>query len=188
MILFIDNYDSFVYNLVQYIGELNADIKVVRNDAVSVEEVAAMAPDRIVVSPGPGHPSEAGISIEVIRRFHKTIPILGICLGHQAIGHCFGATVDSAETLLHGKTSRIYHNGKGILRGLPNPFVATRYHSLAVKEETLPAELESTAYTSDGEVMGLRHVDSPLFGLQFHPESILTTEGKLIISNFMNWK
>jgi len=188
MILFIDNYDSFVYNLVQYIGEVDPDLEVARNDQITVEEAEELNPGRIVISPGPGHPSEAGVSLDIIKHFHDKVPILGICLGHQAIGHCFGGKVDSADRLLHGKTSPIYHRGRGILRGLPNPFVATRYHSLAVIEETMPEVLEATAYTSDGEIMGLRHVDYPVFGLQFHPESILTTEGKQIVSNFLNWK
>lgn len=188
MILFIDNYDSFVYNLVQYIGEIDPELKVARNDQITVEEAEKLNPDRIVISPGPGHPTEAGVSLDMIGHFHDKVPILGVCLGHQALGHYFGARVDRAERLLHGKTSPIYHRGRGILRGLPNPFVATRYHSLAVIEETMPAVLEAVAYTSDGEIMGLKHVDYPLFGLQFHPESILTTEGKQIISNFLNWK
>ncbi|MFH1893578.1 MAG: aminodeoxychorismate/anthranilate synthase component II [Candidatus Zixiibacteriota bacterium] len=187
MILFIDNYDSFVYNLVQYVGAVTPDLQIARNDQITIGEIENLKPDKIVISPGPGHPSEAGISNDVIKRFYKEIPILGICLGHQAIGHSFGAKVDLAERLLHGKTSPIYHRETGILRGLPNPFLATRYHSLAVIEETLPKELESMAYTSDGEIMGLRHVEYPLFGLQFHPESILTTDGKQIIANFLNW-
>jgi len=188
MILFIDNYDSFVYNLVQCIGEVVRDLTVARNDQITLEEVEELNPGRIVISPGPGHPSEAGISVEVAKRFYKRVPILGICLGHQVIGHSLGATVTRAERLLHGKTSRIYHRGTGILHGLPNPFVATRYHSLAVVEETFPAELETMAYTSDGEVMGIKHTEYPVFGLQFHPESVLTTEGKQIISNFLNWR
>jgi anthranilate synthase/phosphoribosyltransferase len=188
MILFIDNYDSFVYNLVQYIGEIVPDLTVARNDQITVEEIEKLNPKRIVISPGPGHPSEAGVSVDVVKRFHDRVPILGICLGHQAIGHSFGATVTKADRLLHGKTSRIYHRGTGILHGLPNPFVATRYHSLAVLEETLPDELETMAYTSDGEVMGMKHAEFPVFGLQFHPESILTVDGKQIISNFLNWR
>ncbi len=188
MILFIDNYDSFVYNLVQYVGEVVNDLAVARNDQITLEDIEKLKPRRIVISPGPGHPSEAGISVDVVKHFHRTVPILGICLGHQAIGYSFGATIAKADRLLHGKTSRIYHRGTGILHGLPNPFVATRYHSLAVLEETCPDELEAMAYTSDGEVMGIRHVEYPLFGLQFHPESILTVEGKQVISNFLNWR
>jgi anthranilate synthase/aminodeoxychorismate synthase-like glutamine amidotransferase len=188
MILFIDNYDSFVYNLVQYIGELNPDIKVFRNDRITVDEAVKLAPERVVISPGPGHPSEAGISVDLIKGLSDSVPILGVCLGHQAIAYAYGATVNPAERLVHGKTSSIYHREKGILRGLPNPFVATRYHSLAVVEETLPDELIPVAYTSDGEVMGICHTERPLFGLQFHPESILTDQGKLIIESFVNWK
>ena len=188
MILFIDNYDSFVYNLVQYIGEIVPELTVARNDQITVEKIEKLDPKRIVISPGPGHPSEAGVSVEVVKRFYDRVPILGICLGHQAIGYGFGATVTKADKLLHGKTSRIYHRGTGILHGLPNPFVATRYHSLAVTEETLPDELETMAYTSDGEVMGMKHAEFPVFGLQFHPESILTVGGKQIISNFLNWR
>jgi anthranilate synthase/phosphoribosyltransferase len=188
MILFIDNYDSFVYNLVQYIGETTNDLTVARNDRITLDEIKRMRPDKIVISPGPGHPSQAGVSEEVVKHLYKDVSILGICLGHQVIGYAFGATVTKAERLLHGKTSRIYHKGTGILHGLPNPFVATRYHSLAVLEETFPDELETMAYTSDGEVMGIRHADYPVFGLQFHPESILTRDGKQIISNFLNWR
>ncbi len=187
MILFIDNYDSFVYNLVQYIGETEPDLRVARNDQITIEEIERMQPDKIVISPGPGHPSEAGISVDVVKKFHETTPIFGICLGHQAIGHSFGATVTRADRLMHGKTSQIYHKGNGILHGLSNPFVATRYHSLTIQEETFPEEIKAMAYTSDGEVMGIRHAKYPVFGLQFHPESILTTEGKHIISNFLNW-
>ncbi len=188
MILFIDNYDSFVYNLVQYIGELNPDVRIFRNDQITVDEALKLSPDRVVISPGPGHPSESGISVDLIRSIGENIPLLGICLGHQAIAHAYGATVSPAEQLVHGKTSSIYHREKGILQGLPNPFDATRYHSLAVIEETLPDELIPTAYTSDGEVMGIRHASRPIFGLQFHPESILTEQGKQIIESFVNWK
>ncbi|MEW6051134.1 MAG: aminodeoxychorismate/anthranilate synthase component II [Candidatus Zixiibacteriota bacterium] len=185
MILVIDNYDSFTYNLVQYFGVLTSDVSVVRPHEVTVDDIAGMQPQRIVISPGPGHPDQAKLSTEVISRFHGELPILGVCLGHQCIGAAFGAEIRVAERLVHGKTSEIYHKGKGILAGLPNPFRATRYHSLVVAEETLPDSLEVTAYTSDGEVMGLQHRTSPLFGVQFHPESILTREGMRILSSFL---
>lgn len=185
MILFIDNYDSFVYNLVQYVGERCDDVMVVRPEEFSLEAVAELSPQRIIISPGPGHPEEARLSVEIVRRFYKETPILGICLGHQCIATAFGAKVSTADRLVHGKTSEIYHRGKGILTGLPNPFTATRYHSLAVVEETLPPELQVLAYTSDGEIMGLMHRSAPLYGLQFHPESILTREGKRIINAFL---
>lgn len=187
MILFIDNYDSFVYNLVQYVGECDSDLQVFRNDRITLEEAAVLRPDRIVISPGPGHPRDSGISLALIEHFCGKVPILGVCLGHQAIAHCFGATVGVAERLLHGKTSRIYHRGAGLLADLPNPFVATRYHSLAVSEDTLPPDLQAVAYTSDGELMALQHVEHPVFGVQFHPESILTDSGKDIIRSFLNW-
>jgi anthranilate synthase/aminodeoxychorismate synthase-like glutamine amidotransferase len=186
LILFIDNYDSFVYNLVQYVGERSNGLKVVRPDDLTVDQVADLNPQRIVISPGPGHPDDAKLSVEVVRRFYERTPILGICLGHQCVAAAFGATVGPAERLVHGKTSEIYHRDRGILAGLPNPFVATRYHSLAVVEETLPPELQVLAYTSDGEIMGLMHKEAPLFGLQFHPESILTREGKRIINAFLD--
>ena len=185
MILVIDNFDSFTYNLVQYFGILSSDVKVVRPGDVTTDQISSLAPERIVISPGPGHPDQAILSREVISRFHLQIPILGVCLGHQCIASVFGAEVRVAERLVHGKTSDIYHKGKGILAGLPNPFRATRYHSLVVAEETLPDSLEVTAYTSDGEVMGLQHRTSPLFGVQFHPESILTREGMRILSSFL---
>ena len=185
MILVIDNYDSFTYNLVQYLGELGATLQVVRNDALDVDAVARLAPERIVISPGPGNPDQAGVSLEVIRRLGATTPILGVCLGHQAIGQAFGATVARARTQMHGKTSDIRHDGRGVFAGLPNPFVATRYHSLVVLPDTVPADLEVTARAEDGEVMGLRHRRYPVEGVQFHPESILTVEGKRLLANFL---
>ena len=186
MILVIDNYDSFTYNLVQYLGELGARLEVVRNDAVSLDAIVAMAPEGIVISPGPGTPDQAGVSLDVIGRLAATTPILGVCLGHQAIGQVFGATVARAKTQRHGKTSAIRHDGRGVFKGLANPFVATRYHSLAVLRETVPADLEITASSEDGEVMGLRHRRYPVEGVQFHPESILTTEGKRLLRNFLD--
>jgi anthranilate synthase/aminodeoxychorismate synthase-like glutamine amidotransferase len=185
MILVIDNYDSFTYNLVQYLGELGATLQVVRNDALDVDAVARLAPERIVISPGPGNPDQAGVSLEVIRRLGATTPILGVCLGHQAIGQAFGATVARARTQMHGKTSDIRHDGRGVFAGLSNPFVATRYHSLVVLPDTVPADLEVTARAEDGEVMGLRHRRYPVEGVQFHPESILTVEGKRLLANFL---
>ena len=185
MILVIDNYDSFTYNLVQYFGELGADIQVVRNDQTTVEAIREQAPERIVISPGPKTPSEAGICLEVIGAFAGKIPILGVCLGHQAIGQAFGGQVVRAPQLMHGKTSEISHDGKTIFAGLPNPFPATRYHSLIVARETLPACLEISAYTSDGLIMGLRHRELKVEGVQFHPESILTDAGKQLLGNFL---
>jgi len=185
MILVIDNYDSFTYNLVQYLGELGATLEVARNDALDVDAIARMAPERIVISPGPGNPDQAGVSLEVIRRLGATTPILGVCLGHQAIGQAFGATVARARTQMHGKTSDIRHDGRGVFAGLSNPFVATRYHSLVVLPDTVPADLEVTARAEDGEVMGLRHRRYPVEGVQFHPESILTVEGKRLLANFL---
>ena len=185
MILVIDNYDSFTYNLVQYLGELGARLEVVRNDAVSLDAIVTMAPARIVISPGPGTPDQAGVSLDVIRRLAATTPILGVCLGHQAIGQAFGATVARAKTQMHGKTSEIHHDGRGVFQGLTNPFVATRYHSLAVLRGTVPDDLEITASSEDGEVMGIRHRRYPVEGVQFHPESILTTEGKRLLKNFL---
>ena len=185
MILVIDNYDSFTYNLVQYLGELGATLHVARNDALDVDAVARLAPERIVISPGPGNPDQAGVSLEVIRRLGATTPILGVCLGHQAIGQAFGATVARARTQMHGKTSDIRHDGRGVFAGLSNPFVATRYHSLVVLPDTVPADLEVTARAEDGEVMGLRHRRYPVEGVQFHPESILTVEGKRLLANFL---
>jgi anthranilate synthase/aminodeoxychorismate synthase-like glutamine amidotransferase len=185
MLLVIDNYDSFTYNLVQYLGELGAQLQVVRNDAIDVDGVARLGPERIVISPGPGNPDQAGVSLEVIRRLGPTTPILGVCLGHQAIGRAFGATVARARTQMHGKTSDIRHDGRGVFAGLSNPFVATRYHSLVVLSDTVPADLEVTARAEDGEVMGLRHRRHPIEGVQFHPESILTAEGKRLLANFL---
>jgi anthranilate synthase/aminodeoxychorismate synthase-like glutamine amidotransferase len=182
----IDNYDSFTYNLVQYIGEMGREIRVLRNDELPLEEAVELEPSHIVVSPGPGNPDEAGISVGIIRHFAGKVPILGVCLGHQCIGRAFGGTVDRAERLMHGKTSQVYHHGSGLFQGIPNPFTATRYHSLIVREESLPETLKVTAYTSEGEVMGLRAKDAPVSGVQFHPESILTEHGRLLIANFLN--
>lgn len=184
MIAVIDNYDSFTYNLVQYLGELGAKLLVYRNDEVTVEELDELHPLAIVISPGPGHPETSGICPAVVRHFYTQIPILGVCLGHQAIAYAFGGTVDPAPRLMHGKTSTIYHASQGILSTLSSPFTATRYHSLIVKEP-LPAELEVTAFTTAGEIMGLQHRSYPVFGVQFHPESILTLIGKRLLENFL---
>ncbi len=185
MLLVIDNYDSFTYNLVQYFGELGADPLVKRNDEITPEEIAALNPERIVISPGPCTPTEAGISCEVIRRFGPTIPLLGVCLGHQSIGQVYGGEVVRAGRLMHGKTSPIQHHDTGVFAGLPNPFDATRYHSLLVRRETFPAALDITAETAEGEIMGLRHREFPIHGVQFHPESILTLCGKRLLENFL---
>jgi anthranilate synthase/aminodeoxychorismate synthase-like glutamine amidotransferase len=185
MLLVIDNYDSFTYNLVQYLGELGEDVKVVRNDEVSVEEIERIGPKRIVISPGPCTPNEAGISLAVIERLAGKLPILGVCLGHQAIGQAFGGKVVRAKQVVHGKTSRIFHDERGLFAGLPNPFEATRYHSLVVAREGLPDCLEVTAKTWDEEIMGLRHRTLPIEGVQFHPESFLTTVGKDLLRNFV---
>ncbi|PYQ80187.1 MAG: anthranilate/aminodeoxychorismate synthase component II [Acidobacteria bacterium] len=186
MILVIDNYDSFTYNLVQYLGELGADIKVMRNDAVTLEEVAAAKPSRIVISPGPGRPEQAGVTMQVIRELGRTTPILGVCLGHQAIGAVFGGQVVRAGVPMHGKTSTIEHDGRGVFSGINGPFVASRYHSLVVEGTTMPEALEVSARTrEDGVVMGLRHRAWPVHGVQFHPESILTGEGRRILRNFL---
>jgi anthranilate synthase/aminodeoxychorismate synthase-like glutamine amidotransferase len=189
MVFVLDNYDSFTYNLVQYLGELGAEVEVRRNDQVTVTDVETMYPERIVVSPGPCTPTEAGISVELIRHFAGKVPILGVCLGHQAIGAAFGGEVVRAPKLMHGKTSPVQHDRKTIFRGLPSPLTATRYHSLIVKEENLPETLEVSAWTSDGNgsrtIMGLRHRKFPIEGVQFHPESVLTTEGKQLIRNFL---
>ena len=187
-LLVIDNYDSFTFNLVQYLGELGAQLEVVRNDKVTVEEVREMAPDRIVVSPGPGVPAKAGISIDLIRSLGPSIPVLGVCLGHQAIGEAFGGEVIQAPTLMHGKTSPVHHRGEGLFQGLAEPFDATRYHSLAVNPENLPDELKVDAWTEDGIIMGLRHAEYPVFGVQFHPESIMTGCGKELLRNFLCYK
>jgi anthranilate synthase/aminodeoxychorismate synthase-like glutamine amidotransferase len=185
MMLIIDNYDSFTYNLVQYFGELGADLVVKRNDQVSLDEVAAMHPDRICISPGPGTPLDAGISNDLILKFGPATPILGVCLGHQCIGHVFGGEVVRADRIMHGKTSPIVHEGDGVFRTLPNPFEATRYHSLIVRRESLPPELEITAETAQREIMGLRHRRYPIQGVQFHPESIMTSVGKQLLLNFL---
>ena len=185
MLLIIDNYDSFTYNLVQYLGELGEEIEVHRNDAITLDEIAARRPSHIVISPGPCTPNEAGISVDLIKRFAGAIPILGVCLGHQSIGAAFGGDVVRADRLMHGKTSMIQHDGKTIYQGLDNPFEATRYHSLIVKRQTLPACLEISAETDRGEIMGLRHRSLPVEGVQFHPESILTRVGKDLLRNFL---
>ncbi|HJX64072.1 MAG TPA: aminodeoxychorismate/anthranilate synthase component II [Polyangia bacterium] len=185
MLLVVDNYDSFTYNLVQYLGELGQQVRVVRNDEVSVDDVARMCPEAIVISPGPCTPNEAGISLEVISRLAGKIPILGVCLGHQAIGQAFGGKVIRAKEVVHGKTSRVFHDDKGLFAGLPNPFEATRYHSLIVERSSLPDCLEVTAKTWDEEIMGLRHKTMPVEGVQFHPESFLTKVGKDLLRNFL---
>ena len=185
MLVMIDNYDSFTYNLVQYLGEMGAEITVFRNDQVTVEKVKALAPDQIVISPGPGDPDDGGVSNEVIRQLGPTTPLLGVCLGHQCIGHVYGGKVSRAPRLMHGKVSSVYHNARGIFNGVPSPFKATRYHSLIV-EEPLPECLEVSAFTRDGEIMGLRHKEYPVLGLQFHPESILTEHGKRLLRNFLD--
>ncbi len=186
MLLVIDNYDSFTYNLVQYLGELGQQLRVVRNDAITVDEIAALKPEYIVISPGPCTPKEAGISVETIKRLAGRIPILGVCLGHQSIGEAFGGDVVRAERLMHGKTSMIRHDQRTIFRSLPNPFEATRYHSLIVRRETLPDCLEVSAETAEGEIMGLRHRTLSIEGVQFHPESILTRPGKDLLRNFLS--
>jgi para-aminobenzoate synthetase component 2 len=185
MLLMIDNYDSFTYNLVQYFGELGEQIEVFRNDKITVDDVRRIKPDRIVISPGPCTPKEAGVSIPLIQALAGRVPILGVCLGHQSIGAAFGGDVVRATRLMHGKTSMIHHDGKTIFSGLPNPFEATRYHSLIVKKETLPACLEISAETREGEIMGLRHREFVVEGVQFHPESILTNAGKQLLANFL---
>jgi para-aminobenzoate synthetase component 2 len=186
MIVVIDNYDSFTYNLVQYLGELGAELRVERNDQISVEQIEEMRPERIVISPGPCTPNEAGVSIDTIRHFAGKVPILGVCLGHQAIGQAFGGTVLRAPYLMHGKTSRIMHDGRTIFAGVDNPFTATRYHSLIVERESLPPSLEITATTSDGLIMGVRHREFICEGVQFHPESIMTEPGKQLLKNFLS--
>jgi anthranilate synthase/aminodeoxychorismate synthase-like glutamine amidotransferase len=186
MILMIDNYDSFTYNLVQYLGELGADVRVYRNDQITVAEIQRLAPTKIVISPGPCTPTEAGISCEVIRQFAGRVPLLGVCLGHQCIGEVFGGEIVRAPALFHGKTSMIYHDDKTIFRGLPRPFEATRYHSLVIRRETLPDCLELSAETDDGVIMGVRHRELLVEGVQFHPESILTREGKQLLANFLS--
>ena len=190
MVLMLDNYDSFTYNLVQYLGELGVEVVTHRNDCVSVDDIERLAPERIVISPGPCTPDEAGISLDLIRRFAGRVPILGVCLGHQAIGQAFGGRVIRADEVMHGKTSPVHHTGEGLFAGLPNPFTATRYHSLVVEWATLPDCLEATAWTGrpDGrphEIMGLRHTELPVVGVQFHPESILTQHGHALLKNFL---
>jgi len=185
MVLVIDNYDSFTYNLVQYLGELGAEIRVHRNDAVTLDQIAAMQPARIVISPGPGRPEDAGVTIDVIRRFGATTPILGVCLGHQAIGVVYGGTVCRANTPMHGKTSTVVHDGRGVFKGIGEPFQAGRYHSLRAKRDRLPDDLVLTAWTAEGYVMGVQHKRLPRFGVQFHPESILTPQGERIVARFL---
>jgi len=185
MVLMIDNYDSFTFNLVQYLGELGAEVEVVRNDEITLDEVAARAPARIVISPGPCTPSEAGISVPLIQRFAGSVPILGVCLGHQAIGQAFGGRVVRAARVMHGKLSPIVHEGTGVFGGLPSPFTATRYHSLAIERASLPDALEVTATADDGEIMGVRHRSYPVEGVQFHPEAILTEHGRRLLANFL---
>ncbi|GMT48554.1 MAG: glutamine amidotransferase [bacterium] len=185
MILFIDNYDSFTYNLVQYIGEQDSDLQVFRNDQITLEEIEKLSPKGIVISPGPCTPKEAGLSVDIIKHFYKRIPIFGVCLGHQSIGYAFGAEVVGAKDIVHGKTSEIRHNGKTLFTGLEDPFTATRYHSLILNRDTIPNCFEITCWIEDNTVMGIRHKDYPLEGVQFHPESILTQVGKKIIANFL---
>jgi anthranilate synthase component II len=185
MLLMIDNYDSFTYNLVQYLGELGEDVKVVRNDEMSVDEIEAISPARVLLSPGPCTPNEAGVSLELIGRLAGRVPILGVCLGHQAIGQAFGGRIVHAKALMHGKVSKIHHNGAGVFRGLPTPYEATRYHSLAIERGSCPPDLEVTAWTEDGEIMGVRHRSLAVEGVQFHPESILTEHGHALLRNFL---
>ncbi|MGI4789813.1 MAG: anthranilate synthase component II [Janthinobacterium lividum] len=185
MILVIDNYDSFTYNLVQYLGEMGAELNVQRNDAISLGDIAAMKPEKIVISPGPGTPSDAGITLDVIKEFGRTVPIFGVCLGLQAMGQALGGRVIRADKLMHGKISHVSHRGQGVFAGLPSPFEATRYHSLIVEQSSLPEVLEVTAESEDGEIMGLKHREWPLEGVQFHPEAILTEHGKLMLRNFL---
>jgi anthranilate synthase component 2 len=186
MILVIDNYDSFTYNLVHYLNELGAETRVVRNDALTASEAVAEKPEAVLLSPGPCAPDQAGICLELIKTAPDDLPILGVCLGHQAIGQAFGGKVVRAKTLMHGKTCEIHHNGEGIFEGMPNPFVATRYHSLAVARESLPNTLEVTAWTEDGEIMGFKHHERPIYGVQFHPESIATEGGHALLANFLD--
>lgn len=185
MILVIDNYDSFTYNLVQYLGELGAKIAVYRNDKITIKKIEALSPERIIISPGPGRPDDAGVSKDVIRLFADKFPILGVCLGHQAIAEVFGAKVTIGDRIMHGKVSSIYHNSKGIFKGIASPFTATRYHSLLVEPDSLKPPLELIAWTKEKEVMGIQHKRRPIYGVQFHPESVLTTEGKKILKNFL---
>ncbi|HLD45263.1 MAG TPA: aminodeoxychorismate/anthranilate synthase component II [bacterium] len=186
MILLIDNYDSFTYNLYQYLMELGALVQVHRNDQITLDDIATLRPAKIVISPGPCTPNEAGISMDVVKRFAGQIPILGVCLGHQALAQAYGGSIIRAPKIMHGKTSPIFHNGRGLYRGLPNPFLATRYHSLIVERESLPSLLEVTAWTEDQLIMGMGHRDYPVYGVQFHPESILTTQGHALLRNFLD--
>lgn len=188
MIIMIDNYDSFTYNLVQYLAELGQNVKVFRNDKITIDKIKKLKPSKIVISPGPGRPEDAGISCQLIRELAGKIPILGVCLGHQAIGYAYGGRIVNAPKLMHGKTSMVYHNQKDIFKGIPNPFEATRYHSLLVEKKSLPLCLEITAWTKKNEIMGLKHKKYPLWGVQFHPESILTKAGKKILANFLKLK
>lgn len=187
MILMIDNYDSFTFNIVQYLGQMGEDVQVYRNDKTTIDGIRKLKPQAIFLSPGPGAPRQAGITVDVIRAFYKTLPIMGICLGHQSIGFAFGGEVVRAQRIMHGKVSPVEHDGKTIFAGLPNPFTAGRYHSLVVRPETLPSCLEASAKTAEGEIMGLRHKDYPVEGIQFHPESVLTPQGKRIIRNFLKY-
>ena len=185
MLLMLDNYDSFTYNLVQYFGELGQDVRVFRNDQITLEQIDALAPDYICISPGPCSPAEAGISIEVIKRYAGKVPLLGVCLGHQAIGAAFGGNIIRAKEIMHGKTSEITHTGSDVFKGLPSPFTVIRYHSLAIARETIPPCLTITAQTADGEIMGVRHKTLPVYGVQFHPESILSEHGHALLRNFL---
>jgi len=185
MVLVIDNYDSFTYNLVQYLGEMSVELQVYRNDQISLDQVSQIRPDRIMVSPGPCSPREAGLSNQIIQTFGPQIPLFGVCLGHQCIGHVFGGEVVQNYRMMHGKVSPIHHDGKYLFAGMPNPFNATRYHSLVIKKDTIPQCLEITAETEEGEIMGIRHKNYPIWGVQFHPESILTEQGRVILQNFM---
>ncbi len=187
MILMIDNYDSFTFNIVQYLGQMGEDVKVYRNDKIDIQGIKALKPAAIFLSPGPCTPAEAGITVDVVREFHKNVPLMGICLGHQSIGYAFGARVLRAERIMHGKISSVKHDGRTIFAGLPNPFPAGRYHSLIVERKTLPSFLEISAETDEGEIMGLRHKEYPVEGIQFHPESVLTPQGKRIIRNFLKY-
>jgi len=187
MILLLDNYDSFTYNLYQYLAELGAEVLVVRNDKISLEEITELKPEKIVISPGPCTPDKAGISNDVIKHFGRTTPMLGVCLGHQCVGESYGGIVGNAGEIMHGKTSAVHHDGKGVFRGLPNPFNAVRYHSLAIFRENLPQELEVTAWTENGLIMGVRHKENPVEGIQFHPESIMTENGKELLLNFLKY-
>jgi len=186
MILVIDNYDSFTFNLVQYLGELGAEMRVFRNDKITVEEAVALNPEKVLVSPGPCTPKEAGVSCDIIREFGPRLPVFGVCLGHQSIGDVYGGNVIRADRLMHGKTSPILHEGKSVFKGLPSPFDATRYHSLIIERSTIPDCLEITAWTAEGEIMGVKHKEHPVHGVQFHPESILTLEGKKLLQNFLD--